>query len=127
VVALRAISRFRLGFQPSGSRRRQVGRHGGQRRYRRGSGEMPSASVRHASRGGANVHLHVLCLDGVYVRDTESGRLVFEALGTPSHDFYADSCAFVYSDEGVDQVGCFKGNQTSRASTIFRELDLSKL
>jgi hypothetical protein len=41
--------------------------------------------------------------------------------------FYADSCAFVYSDEGVDQVGCFKGNQTSRASTIFRELDLSKL
>jgi hypothetical protein len=32
-----------------------------------------------------NVHLHVLALDGVYVRDSESGALVFEELGTPSH------------------------------------------
>jgi hypothetical protein len=32
-----------------------------------------------------NVHLHVLALDGVCVRDTESGALVFEQLGTPSH------------------------------------------
>jgi hypothetical protein len=31
-----------------------------------------------------NVHLHVLALDGVYVRDVESKRLVFEALGAPS-------------------------------------------
>jgi hypothetical protein len=32
-----------------------------------------------------NVHLHVLSIDGVYVRDAESGALVFEELGTPSH------------------------------------------
>lgn len=32
-----------------------------------------------------NVHLHVLALDGVYVRDAESGALKFEELGTPSH------------------------------------------
>jgi hypothetical protein len=32
-----------------------------------------------------NVHLHVLCLDGVYVRDAESGELVFEELAAPTH------------------------------------------
>jgi hypothetical protein len=32
-----------------------------------------------------NVHLHVLALDGVYVRDRESDKLVFEVLDTPSH------------------------------------------
>ena len=31
-----------------------------------------------------NVHLHVLALDGVYVRDTESGKLRFEELAAPS-------------------------------------------
>ena len=33
-----------------------------------------------------NVHLHVLALDGVYVRDAESEKLVFEALDTPSQE-----------------------------------------
>jgi hypothetical protein len=32
-----------------------------------------------------NVHLHVLALDGVYVRDGASKELVFEALEAPSH------------------------------------------
>jgi hypothetical protein len=31
-----------------------------------------------------NVHFHVLALDGVYVRDKSTGRLVFHALSTPS-------------------------------------------
>src|SRR5688572_5425812 len=31
-----------------------------------------------------NVHLHVLALDGVYVRDAVSGALRFEALAAPS-------------------------------------------
>jgi hypothetical protein len=33
-----------------------------------------------------NVHLHVLALDGVYVRDAASGALVFHALPAPSQD-----------------------------------------
>ena len=32
-----------------------------------------------------NVHLHVLSLDGVYVRDSETRKLVFEALEAPTH------------------------------------------
>lgn len=36
-----------------------------------------------------NVHLHVLALDGVYVRDSGSGKLVVEALGSRSQaDLY---------------------------------------
>ena len=33
-----------------------------------------------------NVHLHVLALDGVYVRDAASGAPVFHALPAPSED-----------------------------------------
>jgi hypothetical protein len=33
-----------------------------------------------------NVHLHVLCLDGVYVRDAESGAPVFHELPPPTRD-----------------------------------------
>ena len=40
-----------------------------------------------------NVHLHVLALDGVYVRDKTSGRLDFHALGTPTRVEVADAAA----------------------------------
>jgi len=40
-----------------------------------------------------NVHFHVLALDGVYVRDKASGRLVFHALDTPSRVEVADVAA----------------------------------
>jgi hypothetical protein len=63
---------------------------------RRAKRELGLASVADAHTGAVcavqrtdsalrlNVHLHVLALDGVYVRDTESGELVFEALAAPS-------------------------------------------
>src|SRR5690606_36975722 len=37
-----------------------------------------------------NVHLHVLALDGVYVREDPDGPLVFRALPTPTHAEVAD-------------------------------------
>jgi hypothetical protein len=40
-----------------------------------------------------NVHFHVLALDGVYVRDTSTGRLVFHALGTPTRAEVAEVAA----------------------------------
>jgi hypothetical protein len=40
-----------------------------------------------------NVHFHLLGLDGVYVRDKDSGRLVFHALGTPSRAEVAEVAA----------------------------------
>jgi hypothetical protein len=40
-----------------------------------------------------NVHFHVLALDGVYVRDKASGRLVFHALATPTRAEVADVAA----------------------------------
>jgi hypothetical protein len=49
-----------------------------------------------------NVHLHVLALDGVYVRDTESGALVFEELGTPSHVEVLDVAR--RTAEGIDRL-----------------------
>jgi hypothetical protein len=64
---------------------------------KRAKRELGLASVTHAHTGAVcavqrtdgalrlNVHFHVLALDGVYVRDAESGALVFEALGTPPH------------------------------------------
>lgn len=64
---------------------------------RRAKRELRLASVEDAHTGAVcavqrtdgalrlNVHLHVLALDGVYVRDTDSGALRFEELGTPSH------------------------------------------
>jgi hypothetical protein len=64
---------------------------------RRAKRELDLASVEEAHTGAVcavqrtdgalrlNVHLHVLALDGVYVRDGESKKLVFEALEAPSH------------------------------------------
>jgi hypothetical protein len=40
-----------------------------------------------------NVHFHVLALDGVYVRDTSTGRLVFHTLGTPTRAEVAEVAA----------------------------------
>ena len=40
-----------------------------------------------------NVHFHVLALDGVYVRDSVTGPLVFHALGTPKRSDVADIAA----------------------------------
>lgn len=112
-------------------------------------GRSPAGRAVVASAPGANYRRKVTDLQALYNRKpyiatlalavkkaaTEQGLTVDRAVvivSKPRLDlfgryFYADSCAFVYSDEGVDQVGCFKGNQISRASTIFRELDLSKL
>jgi Putative transposase/Transposase zinc-binding domain len=64
---------------------------------RRAKRELGLASVEDAYTGAVcavqrtdgalrlNVHLHVLALDGVHVRDAESGALVFQELGSPSH------------------------------------------
>ncbi len=49
-----------------------------------------------------NVHLHVLSLDGVYVRDSESAALVFEELGTPSHAEVLDVAR--HTAERVDRL-----------------------
>jgi hypothetical protein len=40
-----------------------------------------------------NVHFHLLGLDGVYIRDKDSCRLVFHALGTPSRAEVAEVAA----------------------------------
>jgi hypothetical protein len=40
-----------------------------------------------------NVHFHLLGLDGVYVLDQHTGRLVFHALGTPTRAEVADVAA----------------------------------
>ena len=37
-----------------------------------------------------NVHFHVLVLDGVYVRETESGAQVFQGLSAPTEQELAD-------------------------------------
>jgi hypothetical protein len=63
---------------------------------RRAKQELDLASVKAAHTGAVcavqrtdsalrlNVHLHVLALDGVHVRDAERGTLRFEALDAPS-------------------------------------------
>ena len=38
-----------------------------------------------------NVHFHVLVLDGVYVRETESGALVFQGLSAPTEQELAEA------------------------------------